>query len=145
MNPLYIYRTETEKDFGRVENLTREAFWNVYQPGCEEHYILHVLRGDPAVIPELNLLCEAAGEIVGHIFYTRSQVHSEDGTRYPVITFGPISVRPDMQGQGDRFRPHSADACPRGGDGIPRRRHHGQSRLLQPLRLSSRLRLRHPL
>ena len=100
MNPLYIYRTETEKDFGRVENLTREAFWNVYQPGCEEHYILHVLRGDPAVIPELNLLCEAAGEIVGHIFYTRSQVHSEDGTRYPVITFGPISVRPDMQGQG---------------------------------------------
>ena len=100
MNPLYIYRKETEEDFGRVETLTREAFWNVYQPGCEEHYILHILRGDPAVIPALNLLCEAGGEIVGHIFCTRSQVLSDDGTIYPVITFGPVSVRPDLQGQG---------------------------------------------
>ena len=100
MNPHFVYRTETEADFGKVEFLTREAFWNVYQPGCEEHYILHVLRGAPAVIPELNLVCESGENIVGHIFYTRSKVLSDDGGTNPVITFGPISVSPDMQGMG---------------------------------------------
>lgn len=100
MNPQFVYRTETEDDFDQVEFLTREAFWNVYQPGCEEHYILHVLRGTPAVIPELNLVCEAGGRIVGHIFYTRSRVLSDGGGCFPVITFGPISVHPDMQGRG---------------------------------------------
>ena len=100
MNLHYLYRIETEKDFGEVENLTREAFWNVYQPGCEEHYILHVLRGDPVVIPELNMVCEGQGRLVGHIFYTRSQVMGEDGGVYPVISFGPVSVLPDVQRQG---------------------------------------------
>ena len=100
MNPQFVYRTETEDDFERVEFLTREAFWNVYKPGCEEHYILHVLRGTPAVIPELNLVCETEGRIVGHIFYTRSRVLSDGGEVFPVITFGPISVSPDMQGRG---------------------------------------------
>ncbi len=100
MNPQFVYRTETEDDFERVEFLTHEAFWNVYQPGCEEHYILHVLRGTPAVIPKLNLVCEAGGRIVGHIFYTRSRVLSDGGGCFPVITFGPISVHPDMQGRG---------------------------------------------
>lgn len=97
---MFIFRSETVHDYAAVEFLTREAFWNKYQPGCDEHYLLHILRGNPAVIPALCEVCEADGQIVGHIFYTRAQVIAEDGASFPVITFGPISVRPDMQGKG---------------------------------------------
>lgn len=96
----YIYRLETPADFPAVETLTREAFWDVYQPGCDEHYILHIMRGDRDVITELNLVCEMDGEIVGHIFYVRTNVVDENGTAHPVISFGPISVRPDVQHTG---------------------------------------------
>lgn len=41
-------RTEEPKDYRTTENLTREAFWNVYRPGCMEHYVLHCFRSDPA-------------------------------------------------------------------------------------------------
>ena len=97
---MFIFRPETQKDYATVEFLTREAFWNKYQPGCSEHYLLHILRGKPAVVTELCDVCEMDGEIVGHIFYTRAQIVSDTGEAFPVLTFGPISVRPDMQGQG---------------------------------------------
>ena len=97
---MFVFRPETESDYAAVEFLTREAFWNKYQPGCEEHYLLHILRGSDSVIPELCDVCEMDGEIIGHICYTRSKVVSESGETFPVITFGPISVRPDMQGKG---------------------------------------------
>lgn len=97
---MFIFRSETENDYAAVEFLTREAFWNKYQPGCEEHYLLHSLRGKEAVIPALCDVCEMDGAIVGHILYTRAQVVSENGTVFPVLTFGPVSVRPDMQGKG---------------------------------------------
>ena len=97
---MFIFRPETVNDYAAVEFLTREAFWNKYHPGCEEHYLLHILRGSPSVIPELCDVCELDGEIVGHICYTHSKVISEGGEVFPVITFSPISVRPDMQGKG---------------------------------------------
>ena len=97
---MFIFRPETENDFAAVEFLTREAFWNKYQPGCEEHYLLHSLRGSASVIPELCDVCELDGEIIGHICYTHSKVVSQSGEIFPVVTFGPISVRPDMQGKG---------------------------------------------
>ena len=97
---MFIFRPETENDYAAVEFLTREAFWNKYQPGCEEHYLLHILRGSSSVVPELCDVCEMDGEIVGHICYTHSKVVSASGETFPVITFGPISVRPDMQGKG---------------------------------------------
>ena len=58
MNNDYTIRLETPRDYREVENLTREAFWNVYHPGCTEHYVLHVLRNDPAFVPELSLVME---------------------------------------------------------------------------------------
>ncbi|MBQ7885769.1 MAG: N-acetyltransferase [Clostridia bacterium] len=97
---MLIFRSETEKDYSAVEFLTREAFWNKYQPGCEEHYLVHILRGSKSVIPALCDVSEMDGEIVGHILYTHAQVVSDDGKLFPVITFGPVSVRPDMQGKG---------------------------------------------
>ncbi|MBE5799167.1 MAG: N-acetyltransferase [Clostridiales bacterium] len=97
---MFIFRSETPNDYAAVEFMTREAFWNKYQPGCEEHYLLHILRGDDAVVTELCDVCEMDGEIVGHICYTRSTVVSDTGASFPVLTFGPVSVRPDMQGKG---------------------------------------------
>ena len=97
----YMFRLEYPKDYAAVEGLIREAFWNVYQPGCDEHFIVHRLRDNRSVISELNYVCEdASGSICGHIFYTRSKVISGDGTEYPVISFGPISVHPDHQKRG---------------------------------------------
>lgn len=97
---MLTFRPETPRDYDAVEFLTREAFFNKYKPGCDEHYLLHILRGSDAVVSELCDVCEMDGEIVGHILYTRASVTSDSGEVFPVLVFGPISVRPDMQGQG---------------------------------------------
>ncbi len=93
----YTYRLETLKDYAAVEALTREAFWNIYKPGCDEHYIIHSMRGNPDVLWQLNYLCEDLGRICGHIFYTKSKIVMADGREKPVITFGPVSVHPKDQ------------------------------------------------
>ena len=93
-------RRETPADHDAVERLTREAFWNVYRPGCTEHYVVHVLRQDPAFVPELDLVLEQNGELIGHVLYMRAAITADDGREIPVMTFGPISIRPDLQRQG---------------------------------------------
>lgn len=100
MNMDHTIRLETPADYRRVEDLTREAFWNVYHPGCTEHYVLHVLRDDPAFVPELDLVMEQGGRLIGHVMYMRSEIHADDGRIIPVMTFGPISIDPEYQRQG---------------------------------------------
>ena len=95
-----IIRRETPADYDAIEALTREAFWNVYRPGCIEHYVLHVLRGDPAFVPELDLVLEKDGRPIGHIMYMRAVLAADDGRTLPVMTFGPISIHPDFQRRG---------------------------------------------
>ena len=95
-----MIRQETEADYTAVERLTREAFWNVYRPGCTEHYVVHVLRRDPDFVPELNLVMERDGQIIGHVLYMRARIVADDGREIPMMTFGPISMRPDFQRQG---------------------------------------------
>lgn len=99
MKDLHI-RVETEKDFREVEELTREAFWDVYVPGCTEHFLLHRLRRAAEFIPELSLVAETGGRIAGHIAYTHSYVLHADGSRTPLLCFGPVSVLPRFQGKG---------------------------------------------
>lgn len=95
----YIIRKETPADWAEVECLTREAFWNVYAPGCDEHLIVHDLHGHKDCIDELTYVVEYEGRIVGHILYTHS--HTFDGkTNHPAISFGPVSVLPDVQRKG---------------------------------------------
>lgn len=95
----YIIRKETPDDWAATEFLTREAFWNVYRPGCDEHLLLHNLHGSKDSVEELNHVAEHNGRIVGHIFYTHSRVW--DGKAFhPALTFGPISVLPEMQRKG---------------------------------------------
>ena len=93
-------RPETESDDRAVENLTREAFWNVYRPGCMEHYVLHCFRTDPAFVPELDLVMELNGTLIGHIMYARSEIACIDGRALPIMTFGPISIAPEYKRQG---------------------------------------------
>lgn len=95
-----IIRRETPADYAAVEHLTREAFWNVYRPGCLEHYVVHVLRRDPDFVPELDLVMERDGELIGHVLYMRAKIVANDGREIPMMTFGPISIRPDLQRQG---------------------------------------------
>ena len=93
-------RLEQPSDYREVENLTREAFWNVYRPGCTEHYVLNQYRSNPDFVPELDLVMEENGKIIGHIMFSRAELVLDDGTRVPSWTFGPISIHPDYKRQG---------------------------------------------
>ena len=96
----YIIRNETTADYRTVENLTREAFWNVYRPGCLEHYVLHQFRDRPDFVRELDLVMELNGEIIGHVMYARSAIKHDDGRIIPIMTFGPISIAPKFKRRG---------------------------------------------
>lgn len=96
----YTIRKETAADFRIVEHLTREAFWNVYRPGCTEHYVLHCYRSREDFIPELDLVMEKDGEIIGHVMYAKSKILTDEGKEIPIMTFGPISIAPSYKRQG---------------------------------------------
>ena len=85
-----IIRNETEKDYRAVENLTREAFWNIYKPGADEHYFVHMMRSHPDFIPELAFVAEIDDEIIGSIMYTKSWLEDENGVRKEILSFGPL-------------------------------------------------------
>lgn len=96
----YHIRLETPADYQEVENLTREAFWNVYRPGCMEHYVLHCYRGNKDFIPELDLVMEKDGRIIGHVMYVKAEIQADDGRKIPIMTFGPISIAPEYKRKG---------------------------------------------
>ncbi len=93
-------RLEQTKDFREVENLTREAFWNVYRPGCTEHYVLNQYRTNPDFIPELDFVMEEDNKIIGHVMFSKAEIILDDGSRFPSWTFGPISIHPDYKRKG---------------------------------------------
>lgn len=90
-------RLETESDYRHVEELTREAFWNLYFPGCDEHYLCHILRDHKDFIKELDYVAELDGRVIGSIMYTHSFLFGDDGEKVPIVSFGPICVHPDYQ------------------------------------------------
>lgn len=100
MQDNHIIRQERETDYRTVENLTREAFWNIYQPGCTEHYVLHCYRTNPDFIPELDLVLEVDGAIIGHVMFSKAEIIADDGRHIPILTFGPISIAPAFKRQG---------------------------------------------
>ena len=96
----YTIRRETMNDYWEVENLTREAFWNQYVPGCNEHYFVHMMRDHEDFIPELAFVLEKDGAIIGNIMYTRSKLVDENGNEKVTLTFGPIGILPEHQRKG---------------------------------------------
>ncbi len=96
----YIIRLETENDYREVENLAREAFWNLSVPGCNEHYFIHVMRKHEAFIPELDYVVEIEGRIVAFVMYSKAEFVDENGNVKPVVSMGPLCVHPEYQRMG---------------------------------------------
>lgn len=95
----YHIRTERGAEYHDVEMLVREAFWNVYRPGCTEHFIVHCLRSDPDYLPEMHFVMEVDGQPMGQALYMKSYIHHGQ-ERTPVATLGPISIHPTFQRRG---------------------------------------------
>lgn len=93
-------RLETEQDHRAVENLVRDSFWNVYRPGCLEHFVLHRLREDPAFVRELDFVMEKDGRIIGQNMFMRAIIKADDGRDIPIMTMGPICIAPELKRQG---------------------------------------------
>ena len=96
----YTIRLERTEDHRAVENLVREAFWNVYRPGCSEHYVIHVLRDDPAFVKELDFVMEQDGRLIGQNMFMKTVIEADDGREVPVLTMGPIGIIPDLKRKG---------------------------------------------
>ena len=96
----YIIRLENKNDYAAVENLVREAFWNVYRPGCLEHYVLHQMRNAEDFVPELAFVLEKGGEIIGQNVFVKAKIKADDGRDIPIMTMGPICITPEYKRQG---------------------------------------------
>lgn len=95
-----IIRLERKEDYRETENLVRESFWNVYRPGCLEHYVLKCLRNDPSFIPQLDFVMEKDGKIIGQNCFVKASIKSDDGREIPIMTMGPICIAPEFKRQG---------------------------------------------
>lgn len=96
----YIIRLETFSDYDEVENLVRESFWNIYRPGCFEHYLLHCLRNNKDFVPELDFVMEKDGRIIGQNVFVKAKINSDDGKEIPIMTMGPICIANDLKRKG---------------------------------------------
>lgn len=102
-------RNEQKSDYQIVEDITREAFYNMYVPGCMEHYLVHIMRGHEDFIPELDFVLELDGKVIGNIMYTKAKLTDENGEEKEIITFGPVCILPKYQriGYGKLLMEHS--------------------------------------
>ena len=106
-----IIRLEKKEEYRDVEYLVRESFWNVYRPGCSEHYVIHVLREDPAFVKELDLVMERGGKLIGQNMFMKTIINADDGRVIQVLTMGPIGIVPELkrQGYGKMLLDHSLE------------------------------------
>lgn len=95
-----IIRLEKQEEYREVENMVRESFWNVYRPGCLEHYVLNQLRNDPAFIQELDFVMEEEGKLIGQNMFMRATIKADDGRDVPIMTMGPICITPERKRKG---------------------------------------------
>ncbi len=96
----YKIRLEMPADHAEVENMVRESFWNVYRPGCLEHYVLHCLRKDKDFVPELDFVMEKEHRIIGQNIFVRACIQADDGRQIPIMTMGPICITPELKSKG---------------------------------------------
>ncbi len=95
-----VIRLERPDEHRQVETLVREAFWNVYRPGCLEHFVLHCLRDEADFVPELDFVMEVDGRLIGQNVFVKTCLHADNGSQVPIMTMGPICIAPPFQGKG---------------------------------------------
>ena len=96
----YVIRLEEKADYYKTEYLVRESFWNVYRPGCSEHYVLKCLRDDADFVPQLDFVMEKDGQIIGQIVFVKAAITKDGGGVLPVLTFGPVCIEKSYQKKG---------------------------------------------
>lgn len=96
----YTIRSERKEEYRETENLIRESFWNVYRPGCSEHYVMHVLRDDPAFVKELDFVMEKDGRLIGQNMFMKTVIDADDGRVIEVLMMGPICITPELKRKG---------------------------------------------
>lgn len=94
------FRLERKEEYRQVEALVRESFWNVYRPGCVEHYLLHLLRGHSDFVPELDIVMLEDGKIIGQNVFVKTVIRADDGRSIPIMTMGPVCVANELKRQG---------------------------------------------
>lgn len=94
------FRLERKEEYRQVEELVRESFWNVYRPGCVEHYLLHLLRGHRDFVPELDIVMIQNGKIIGQNVFVKTVIKADDGRNIPIMTMGPVCVANELKRQG---------------------------------------------
>lgn len=95
-----LVRLERKTEYREVENLVRESFWNVYRPGCLEHFVLKCLRDDPAFVPELDFVLEKDDVLIGQNIFVRANIRADQGIEVPILTMGPICIAPEWKRKG---------------------------------------------
>lgn len=95
-----LIRLENENEYRDVENLVRESFWNVYRPGCEEHFVLHKMRSDPGFVRELDFVMLLDGKIIGQNVFEKAVISADDGRDIPIMAMGPICIAPELKRKG---------------------------------------------
>ena len=95
-----VIRLEKPEDYRAVETLVRDSFWNVYRPGCLEHYVINQLRDDEAFVKELDFVMELDGKLIGQNMFMRAEINADDGRAIPIMTMGPICIAPELKRQG---------------------------------------------
>ena len=93
-------RIEKKEEYREVENLVRESFWNVYRPGCLEHYVLNQLRENPDFVAELDFVMEENGKLIGQNIFMKAVIRADDGRDIPIMTMGPICITPRLKRKG---------------------------------------------
>ena len=96
----YVIRLEEKADYYKTEYLVRESFWNVYKPGCDEHFVLKCLRDDADFVPQLDFVMEKDGQIIGQIVFVKAAITKDSGGVLPVLTFGPVCIDKAYQKKG---------------------------------------------
>ena len=99
MKKLIKIRNEEETDYGKVEEITRKAFWNLYVPGCVEHYLVHIMRSHKDFLPELDFVIEVDNQLIGNIMYTKAKLIDQSGEKRRPY-FRPVSILPEYQRKG---------------------------------------------
>ena len=100
MNENITFRLEKEEEYREVENLVRDSFWNVYKPGCIEHFLLRELRKADDFVKELDIVMLKDNKIIGQNVFVKANIYSDDGKIIPIMTMGPICISNELKRQG---------------------------------------------